>query len=65
MLELNFQIIFQVYSEECELEADNLDQALALLSDTEWDRWPLEQIRLLRNNLCLVLGVTPPTMVKK
>ena len=57
--------MLQVYSEECELTPDNLDQALALLSDTEWDRWPLEQVRQLRNNLCQVLGITPPTVPKK
>lgn len=54
-----------VYSEECELKPDNLDQALTLLSDTEWDRWPLEQIREIRNNLCQVLGIPLPTVVKK
>lgn len=54
-----------VYSEECELKADNLDQALALLSDTEWDRWSLEQVRQIRNNLCQILGVPQPSVVKK
>lgn len=43
---------------------ENLDQVNAILSDTNWDLG-VEKLRPIRNNLCELMDVPPPALIKK
>ena len=44
---------------------EQLESINSILSDTRWDTTPVEQLRPLRNQLCDLLGVPAPALVKK
>ena len=48
--------------EEIEEKLETINE---ILSDTTWDTTPVEQLRPLRNQLCDLLGVPAPALVKK
>ncbi|XP_054268345.1 tubulin-specific chaperone D-like [Macrosteles quadrilineatus] len=50
-----------VYSEECGVDPSTLDDAMAILSDTEWDTLSTEAARAQRNKLCQLLNIPMPT----
>ncbi|KAG5900138.1 hypothetical protein JTB14_012811 [Gonioctena quinquepunctata] len=53
-----------VNGESSNINADNLDDAMNILSGTDWEK-PIEEVRLIRNQLCNLMGVTVPVTVKK
>lgn len=42
------------------INADNLDQILQVLGETNWEE-PVEVVKPIRNSLCLLMGVRVPT----
>lgn len=57
---MNIIIVLQVYGDECNLDPNALEEALALLSDTEWDNLSTEVVRGKRNALCKLLNIPAP-----
>lgn len=43
---------------------DNLNDVMQIVSETNWES-PVDEIRPIRNNLCQLMGVRVPTVVKK
>lgn len=43
---------------------ENLDEVMNLLSSTDWED-PIEEIRPIRNNLCILMGIRVPVAKKK
>jgi len=43
---------------------DNLNHVMQIVSETNWES-PVDEIRPIRNNLCQLMGVRVPTVVKK
>lgn len=46
------------------VDAANLDEVMIALSETMWDA-DINEVRLIRNNLCQLLGVPPPKALGK
>uniref|UniRef100_A0A1B6E9Z8 Tubulin-specific chaperone D n=1 Tax=Clastoptera arizonana TaxID=38151 RepID=A0A1B6E9Z8_9HEMI len=53
-----------VYSDECEISPENLENALTLLGDTEWHSLSLQDVRSTRNQLCQLLHISVPVVKK-
>lgn len=53
-----------VYGEDFVGPENNLDAAMTILSDTNWEL-SLEVVRPLRDQLCFHLGIKPPRPVAK
>ncbi|XP_075230882.1 tubulin folding cofactor D [Lycorma delicatula] len=54
-----------VYNEECGLSEENLEQAMSILSESDWNVWSIEQAREARNSLCQLLNIQAPKLVPK
>lgn len=52
------------YSDKEIIPEENLDEVNTILSDTDWDQ-SLETLRPIRNNLCELMNVPAPTIIKK
>ncbi|KAH8392467.1 hypothetical protein KR215_009267 [Drosophila sulfurigaster] len=48
-----------LHGDVTEIPEDNMDEILALLSETDWTL-PLVEVRPLRNELCNLMGIKPP-----
>lgn len=48
-----------LYGDQTDIDEDNLDTVYNLLTDTDWGQ-SLEQVRPIRNELCLLIGIKPP-----
>ncbi|CAG9762163.1 unnamed protein product [Ceutorhynchus assimilis] len=53
-----------VCGDSSSIPMENLDEIMQILSDINWES-PLEEIRPIRNNLCVLMGVNIPVSVKK
>lgn len=53
-----------VYGDNSVIPAENLDEIMNLLSDTNWEE-PVEVVKPIRNNLCSLMGIRIPVMKKK
>lgn len=51
-----------VYGDGGILPGDTIDEAMQILSDTDWEG-NVENLRPIRNNLCTLLGIKPPTLI--
>ncbi|XP_037958077.1 tubulin-specific chaperone D [Teleopsis dalmanni] len=49
-----------LYGENCEISEESLDEVLTLLSETDWGL-PLVEVRPIRNEICVLLNIKPPT----
>ncbi|CAH0396102.1 unnamed protein product [Bemisia tabaci] len=54
-----------IFSEECNLSEEKLEEALTVLSETEWDKLSINEVREIRNKLCLILDIPVPKVVQK
>lgn len=48
-----------LHGDKSGIPEENLDDVLTILSETDWGM-PLQEVRPIRNNLCLLMGVKPP-----
>lgn len=48
-----------LYGDQTDIEEDNLDEVLNLLTDTDWGQ-SLDQVRPVRNELCRLIGIKAP-----
>lgn len=53
-----------LYGDASGIPDENLDEVLNLLSETDWGM-PLNDVRPIRNNLCILMGVKPPVSAVK
>ncbi|XP_022919826.2 tubulin-specific chaperone D [Onthophagus taurus] len=53
-----------VYGDMSIIPEDNLEQVMNVLSSTDWEG-NVEELRLVRNELCLLMGVRAPILKKK
>lgn len=53
-----------LYGDDAGLDSSAVDEAMALLTDTDWDQ-PVEIVRPIRNDICEHLGIPPPKVVQK
>ena len=52
------------YSDREIVPEENLDEVNTILSDTNWDL-TVEELRPIRNNMCNLIGIPPPAIIKK
>lgn len=48
-----------LYGDSIGIPEENLDEIMNGLSETDWGM-PLNEVRPIRNNLCLLMGIKPP-----
>lgn len=48
-----------LHADVCDIDEENLDEILNILSDTDWGQ-SIDECRILRNNLCNLLGIKAP-----
>lgn len=53
-----------LYGDDAGLESVAIDEAMTLLSETDWDQ-AVEIVRPVRNDICEHLGIPPPKVVQK
>ncbi|CAG4914997.1 unnamed protein product [Colias eurytheme] len=53
-----------LYGDVCDLPADTLDQVMAILADTDWER-DVNELRPIRNEICDLMGIKRPVMKQK
>jgi len=46
------------------LEREALQDAMAMLSETQWDVLAMDEAREVRNRVCSLIGVAPPKLIK-
>ena len=51
-----------LYGEESVIPAENLDEVMAILSDTNWEQ-DVNTVKLTRNKICNLMGVPVPKSV--
>ncbi|CAK1546044.1 unnamed protein product [Leptosia nina] len=53
-----------LYGDVCDLPADNLDQVMSILADTDWEK-DVNELRPIRNEICDLMGIERPVMKQK
>lgn len=53
-----------LYGDVCSVPQDNLDQAMAILADTDWEV-DVSELRPIRNQLCDLMDIRRPVMKQK
>lgn len=53
-----------IYGDDAGLDPSAVDQAMSLLTETDWDQ-SVDVLRPLRNDICEQLGIPPPKVVQK
>lgn len=53
-----------LYGDDAGLDPTGMEQAMTLISDTEWDQ-AIEIVRPIRNEICDHMGIPPPKVVQK
>lgn len=48
-----------LHGDKSGIPEENLDDVLTILSETDWGM-PLHEVRPIRNELCILMGVKPP-----
>lgn len=51
-----------LHGDTSSIPEDNLDEVMGILSETEWGL-PLADVRTIRNDLCVLMGVKPPIVM--
>ena len=59
----NLYEALMIYADDAGLDPSAVEKAMAMLSDVEWDQ-PADTLRPIRNEICTVLGLTPPKLMK-
>ncbi|XP_045513668.1 tubulin-specific chaperone D [Pieris brassicae] len=53
-----------LYGDVCDLPAENLDQVMSILADTDWEK-DVNELRPIRNEICDLMGIKRPVMKAK
>ncbi|XP_059046099.1 tubulin-specific chaperone D [Achroia grisella] len=53
-----------LYGDECHLPANNLDQVMSILADTDWEK-DVAELRPIRNELCDLMEIKRPVLKQK
>lgn len=49
-----------LHADACAIPEENLDEIMNYLSETDWGE-SITEIRLIRNKLCILMNIKPPT----